>query len=654
MKKSLRKSLVYLIMTVLVLPTWLVTGMMNVEHAKAASHDKIVINELVPNPSAGKNEWIELFNEEVTPVNLDGWYIKDNTLAKVCNFGDTDIIPAGGYWKCELTNQLNNSGDVIQLFDNSGSGIAIDSQAYDKNPGIDLSIGRASDGAPNWIVFDKPSEGSQNLVSQMTPATGALSLERNQEFQFNITVNPNATYEGAMALVLSIEKPFSEIFQSLSLTTGSDPEVNVLTDQQEITYGPVGGYNLAYDNQIITTVKGRTIDSDTVGTFSFGAALYDSTGNILSNVAVYSLTITADLPGAISAEDFGVVNYDTGLGALKGYTAGFGLTAADFTGASSVVMQLFAAGDQLLQTNTLIGAVSGTQISSPFDVSGTFNYIADGYWTNVRASEYGQSVPATKVVATVTLANGKVVTATNESLTGDDPTTIYPPAITVPASPVITSKVIEGRTIELNWSSVEGAKFYYVYVSSSAISEGQYIRKDKITAPVTHDEIAVGAYGKYYVVVTAEDNYGNVSAIPIASNQTIVNVTAPVTTTAPVPAPAPVTASIAPQAAQAAEPTTTTPAVTNSNTNTDDQGQIKGDETTNTTEKTNWTPWIVLFVLIILAGAATGGYFYWFAGEDEVQAVVKEPKKEEKSEKFETSVKTKQTNNKPNKKSKRW
>ena len=121
----------------------------------------------------------------------------------------------------------------------------------------------------------------------------------------------------------------------------------------------------------------------------------------------------------------------------------------------------------------------------------------------------------------------------------------------------------------------------------------------------------------------------------------------------------PATTSVAPSSAQAA--TTTTPATDNSNanvnantnTNGDDQGQIKGDENTNETEKINWTPWIVLFVLIVLAGAATGGYFYWFAGEDEVKAVVKEPKKVQ-SEKVVTSVKSKQNGNNTNKKSKRW
>jgi hypothetical protein len=146
---------------------------------------------------------------------------------------------------------------------------------------------------------------------------------------------------------------------------------------------------------------------------------------------------TAQALASLAAEDFGVVDYDTGLGQLSGYSAGFGLTDATFENAQSVVVKLYA-GDTLLQTNTATAKVgdeiTGSQISSPFDVSGTFDYVTDGYWVNVRETEYGQSVPATKVVATVTLADGQVVTAENTNLTGD-PTTIYPEVPPTPTSP---------------------------------------------------------------------------------------------------------------------------------------------------------------------------------------------------------------------------
>ena len=145
------------------------------------------------------------------------------------------------------------------------------------------------------------------------------------------------------------------------------------------------------------------------------------------------------LPGSLSAQDFGAVNYDSGLGILNGYTAGFGLTDATFANVQSVVVQLYSSST-LLQTNTATAKVgtdiTGAQISSPFDVFGNFNYVTDGYWTNVRGTEYGQNMVPTKVVATVILENGKTVTAENDTLTGTPITISNITAVTNPAADI--------------------------------------------------------------------------------------------------------------------------------------------------------------------------------------------------------------------------
>lgn len=187
--------------------------------------------------------------------------------------------------------------------------------------------------------------------------------------------------------------------------------------------------------QTTIVVEGTIAEDGTMsGTWSDNYAASERNGTWTTESGAASAVMT----GELAAEDFGVVSYDTGLGQLSGYVAGFGLTDATFAGAQSVVVELFS-GANLLQTNTAIlpkfnTDITGTQFSTPFDVSGTFDYVTDGYWTNVRESEYGQSVPATKVVATVTLANDKVVTAMNTNLVGD-PETIYvdnsSPTITV-------------------------------------------------------------------------------------------------------------------------------------------------------------------------------------------------------------------------------
>ena len=183
--------------------------------------------------------------------------------------------------------------------------------------------------------------------------------------------------------------------------------------------------NDAVDPQTTLYVEG-SIASD--GTMSGEWSDNYSGGNRSGTWTTASGTASEILAGGLEAQDFGVVSYDTGHGILSGYTAGFGVTDATLAEAKSVVVTLYS-GTTLLQTNTAIlpkfnADVTGTQFSSPFDVSGTFDYAADGYWMNARESQYGQSMPATKVVATVTLKNGKTVTAVNTNLVGN-PETIY-------------------------------------------------------------------------------------------------------------------------------------------------------------------------------------------------------------------------------------
>ncbi len=141
------------------------------------------------------------------------------------------------------------------------------------------------------------------------------------------------------------------------------------------------------------------------------------------------------IEAALAAEDFGVMDQSN----VKGYTAGFGLSDATLADINTVVVELYSS-TTLLQTNTATGNLddlAGSQFSSPFDVFGTFDYVADGYWVNERETEYGQTLIPTRVVATVTLDDGTVLTAENTLLSGD-PSTIFPD--TPPPSDAPTAK----------------------------------------------------------------------------------------------------------------------------------------------------------------------------------------------------------------------
>lgn len=51
-------------------------------------------------------------------------------------------------------------------------------------------------------------------------------------------------------------------------------------------------------------------------------------------------------------------------------------------------------------------------------------------------------------------------------------------------------------------------------------------------------------------------------------------------------------------------------------------------------EGSSATPWVILAILIILAGIATGGYFYWFSGPEEVTTTIKPDDKDEEDKRW--------------------
>ncbi len=302
---------------------------------------------------------------------------------------------------------------------------------------LPLAIGVQSEAAtiPYWDV-----SGSHVIDFNYSGATSSHDISLTQDALGDLTGNGGYPAGGAHTY-------------TWALTSG---------DVNESTVQFTADYTAPTDatTPLTTLMASGTVaaDGSITGTWSDNYQGGSRTGSWSTAAGV------ADPLGSLAAEDFGVVDYNTGLGQLAGYSAGFGLANSTFEDVQSVVVQLFA-GATLLQTNTGTAKIGdeilGNQISSPFDVSGTFDYTTDGYWTNVRESQYGQSVPATRVVATVTLANGKVVVAENTVLVGD-PTTIYPdapvdntdPALPVHVSPANGATVTTAALDKIDWTTV--------------------------------------------------------------------------------------------------------------------------------------------------------------------------------------------------------
>lgn len=213
----------------------------------------------------------------------------------------------------------------------------------------------------------------------------------------------------------------------------------------------------------------------------------------------------------------------------------------------------------------------------------------------------------------------------------------YTETVAIPVVTKTENNTGEKGSVTLTWPST-GADKYQVYVDGNLYKE--------VTESLANYSVTISGldYGKNYTI-TVKAIVGDLSN----ADQKVVNLKAsvisPVVETEEVAieeTPAPVAKkniTVQPQPAQAEE--------------VKEETAIKTNDDNSSDEEVNWTPWIVLFIMIILAGAATGGYFWCFSGQEDAKTIVREAKAE-----IEKKSTTKNKPNKPQpkskKKTKRW
>lgn len=195
-----------------------------------AQTPRIFINEflasnLTTNPDmvdfGDFSDWIELYNDETSPVNIGGFYITDDlTQPMKWQIPANTTIPAKGYfliwadgyddvpgnihirpwWPdnvqfttkwCHTNFKLNKDGDEIGLFNASGN--KIDSLVFD-NGQTDVSYGRKPDGSNNWFYFGEPTPLASNTT------TGLSTINKSADVNFSIE---GGFYQGNIQVALS-------------------------------------------------------------------------------------------------------------------------------------------------------------------------------------------------------------------------------------------------------------------------------------------------------------------------------------------------------------------------------------------------------------------------------------------------------------------
>jgi len=143
---------------------------------EAASAGDIIINEIawMGTANSANDEWIELYNNTDSPVNLEGWNLKNIKLA--------GIIPAKGFYLLERTDDstlpqitadqiytgaLNNKGEELELYDNLGNLIDL-VDASSGWPAGDNSIKQTMERtAFDWQTSQNPGGTPKNKNSEL-------------------------------------------------------------------------------------------------------------------------------------------------------------------------------------------------------------------------------------------------------------------------------------------------------------------------------------------------------------------------------------------------------------------------------------------------------------------------------------------------------
>lgn len=100
------------LLTIVVLLTVAISGVIFPLNTRAGDGDLVVINEFV----AKGTEWVELYNTTMNTIDIENWKLTD---------GEDDEYLSGtidphGYLAFDTSLALSNDGDEIMLFDSDG------------------------------------------------------------------------------------------------------------------------------------------------------------------------------------------------------------------------------------------------------------------------------------------------------------------------------------------------------------------------------------------------------------------------------------------------------------------------------------------------------------------------------------------------------
>ncbi len=512
------------------------------------------------------------------------------------------------------------------------------------------------------VIFDKTKPAA--LTSQYYSVQSYLGENGEKLLDVKGTTEPN------MTVTLDIETVPTQAGVSTSFVANADANGNFEVPAANVTSLNVAKVSVT---PTVTDLAGNSTTSGS-GLNAVFNAQNDPTVNALGDA------ISLDFSSGYTSSSFdlgGVINPDSTVDFTGGMFVRRELDGGNFemTIQPKTVMN---AGSQFFDLpNVVQGIIKPSMVGA---INGPVEYIGIGSETanftfdipvklvfknkdnnHVGFVKNGQFTEITQLCGSDLLNPILSVTGECKAVVGSDLIVLtkhftqfatYSQSLIVPVISSATNVQKNGNNyIDIAWNNT-GADSYEVYVDGILAA----------TVTSASVEVQVTSAGPHTVRVRAKvgSHYSDysgqvtVNVAPIAPSPSSAGTYTPISTSshltplvssaqaaAPAPAPAPV-ATVAPAPAAAS----------------DSNGIVKAAQNTAAaTETTNWTPWIVLLTLIVLAGAVTGGYFYWYAGREELAVATNKDVKKIKKMAQPTkpvTVTVKEKSKTPKKKPNRW
>ncbi len=253
----------------------------------------IVINEIYP---AGTDEWLELYNNTSSTIDLNGWLLLDRYGSGWATTTLNGTMHAKGYMVVSnVSGKLNNSGDSLILED--AGGLVIDTAEYGDFSGKEdqswarKNDGADTDGAGDFAMTITPTKAGANIISVKAPSGGGGSSGYAAAKMSSSTISNSTSSMQAKEVAYLRDISISEL---LANPVGVDDEAEFI----ELHNFSTGTIDVA--KLILADASGNKhiIKSDDASTTRIAAggylALYrNKTGIALNNTGVESVSLLA-------------------------------------------------------------------------------------------------------------------------------------------------------------------------------------------------------------------------------------------------------------------------------------------------------------------------------------------------------------------------